>query len=206
MPGVVMQLAGISIYLTLNAFMPLGYLWMATARLQNELEALSSTDSLTGALNRRAFEEKGNAEVDRSRRYHLPMSVVAMDVDRFKLLNDSRGHAAGDCVLVTIADVMRSLLRSTDHLGRYGGDEFVLLLPATGTEGARELAERLREQIDAVAVEFQGETIPVHASFGVATLEAKPMGEVATDSWEMLLHRADAALYRAKARGRNRVE
>jgi len=206
MQGWWVQLAIVSIYIVLNAITPLVYLWLATTRLQNELEALSATDSLTGALNRRAFEEKGNAEVDRSRRYHLPMSVVAMDVDRFKLLNDSRGHAAGDCVLVAIADTMRSLLRSTDHLGRYGGDEFVLLLPATGTEGARELAERLREQIDAIAVEFQGETIPVHASFGVATLEAKPMGGADTDSWERLLHRADAALYRAKASGRNRVE
>jgi len=199
------QIVGVSTYLILNAFTPLGYLWMATTRLQSELESLSSTDWLTSTLNRRAFEEKGQTEVERSRRYHLPMSVVAMDVDRFKLLNDSRGHAGGDKVLVAIADAMRGLLRSSDQLGRFGGDEFVVLLPATGMDGARELAERLRECIATVAVDFQGESIEVRASFGVATMTVPRMGEEDADTWEMLLQRADAALYRAKKSGRNRV-
>jgi diguanylate cyclase (GGDEF)-like protein len=109
-------------------------------------------------------------------------------------------------VLVMLADAMRSLLRSTDHLGRFGGDEFMLLLPATGMGGARDLAERLRERIDTIGVEFGGSRIEVHASFGVATMEAARIGDAAANSWEMLLQRADAALYRAKEGGRNRVE
>jgi diguanylate cyclase (GGDEF)-like protein len=206
MPGWWTHISGPVGYLVINAFTPLGYLWMATTRLQSELEGLSSIDSLTGALNRRAFDEKGNAEVDRSRRYQLPMSVVAMDVDHFKQLNDSRGHAGGDRVLVSIADAMRSLLRSSDHLGRFGGDEFVLLLPETGMPGARDLAERVRERIDSIAIDFQGERLKVHASFGVATMGTWRVGNVDEDSWEQLLQRADAALYRAKEGGRNCVE
>jgi diguanylate cyclase (GGDEF)-like protein len=204
MPGWWTQVSGPAAYLMLNAFTPLGYLWMATTRLHGELESLSATDSLTGTLNRRSFDEKGNAEVERSQRYELPMSVVAMDVDHFKQLNDTYGHAAGDRVLVTVADAMRSLLRSTDHLGRFGGDEFMLLLPETGMAGARDLAERLRERVDSITVEFQGKRIEVHASFGVATMEAARIGDI--DSWETLLQRADAALYRAKEGGRNRIE
>jgi diguanylate cyclase (GGDEF)-like protein len=206
MPGWWQPISGVAAYLVLNAFTPLGYLWIATTRLQDELESLSSTDPLTGALNRRAFDEKGHAEVERSQRYDLPMSVVAIDIDRFKQLNDSRGHAGGDRVLVMLADTMRSLLRSTDHLGRLGGDEFILLLPETGMTGARELAERLRERVDATGVEFRGEHIKVHASFGVATMEAALLTNPDANAWETLLQRADAALYCAKEGGRNRVE
>jgi len=206
MHGRVVQVGAISAYVVLNAFTPLGYLWLATTRLQAELEAQSSTDSLTGTLNRRAFEEKGRAEVERSRRYQLPVSVLAMDVDHFKLLNDSRGHASGDRVLVMIADAMRSLLRSSDHLGRFGGDEFLILMPETDNGGACELAERLRERIDAIGVEFQDVSLDVHASFGVATMSGFRAGDEDRDSWEMMLQRADAALYRAKEGGRNRVE
>ncbi|HXB62525.1 MAG TPA: GGDEF domain-containing protein [Acidobacteriaceae bacterium] len=206
MPGWWQQISGVTAYVIINAFTPLGYLWMAATRLQDELESLSSTDSLTGALNRRAFDEKGNQEMERSQRYDLPMSVVAIDVDHFKELNDGFGHAGGDRVLVALADAMRSLLRSSDHLGRFGGDEFMLLLPATGLSGARDLAERLRERIDAIGVEFGGDCLEVHASFGVATLETARLGSPTGNSWEMLLQRADAALYRAKESGRNRVE
>lgn len=206
MAGWWMQISGPAAYLIVNAFTPLGYLWMATTRLQGDLESQSSTDSLTGALNRRAFDEKGQAEVERSQRYYLPMSVVAIDIDSFKQLNDSRGHAGGDRVLVALSDIMRSLLRSSDHLGRFGGDEFILLLPETGMAGARDLAERLRERIDGTGVEFRGERIQVHASFGVATMEAALLTDPDANAWEMLLQRADAALYRAKEGGRNRVE
>ncbi len=206
MPGWWQQVSGPAAYLMLNAFTPLGYLWMATTRLQGELESLSATDSLTGTLNRRSFDEKGNAEVERSLRYELPMSVVAIDVDHFKMLNDGFGHAGGDRVLIELADAMRSLLRSSDHLGRFGGDEFMLLLPATGPAGARDLAERLRERIDAILVEFGSDHIEVHASFGVATVEAGQPSDADANAWETLLHRADSALYRAKEGGRNRVE
>jgi diguanylate cyclase (GGDEF)-like protein len=206
MPGWWQQVSGAAAYLLLNAFTPLGYLWMAATRLQGELESLSSTDSLTGALNRRAFDEIGNHELERSLRYDLPMSVVAIDVDHFKMLNDGFGHAGGDRVLIELADAMRSLLRSSDHLGRFGGDEFMLLLPATGPAGARDLAERLRERIDAILVEFGSDHIEVHASFGVATVEAGRPSDADANAWETLLHRADAALYRAKEGGRNRVE
>ena len=206
MQGWWMDLSGASAYLMLNAFTPLGFLWLATTRLQSNLEELSSIDPLTGTLNRRAFEEKGTAEVERARRYHLPIAVLAMDVDHFKLLNDSRGHACGDRVLVMIADAMRGLLRSSDHLARFGGDEFMILLPGTDSRGAYELAERLRARIGSIAIEFQGESVEVQASFGVATITVLQPGETDIDSWEQLLQRADTALYCAKGAGRNRVE
>jgi diguanylate cyclase (GGDEF)-like protein len=201
-----LQIVGASGYLVMNSFMPLGYLWMATVRMQGELEALSFTDSLTGALNRRAFDEKGRLELERSRRHLLPMSVVAMDVDRFKRLNDVYGHSGGDHALVQIAAAISGLLRTTDALAHFGGDEFVLLLPATGMEGARDLAERLRERVEQMDIQQKGERMQVTASFGVAILSGPLSDDQETDTWEALLERADTALYRAKNNGRNRVE
>ncbi|HEY0307194.1 MAG TPA: GGDEF domain-containing protein [Acidobacteriaceae bacterium] len=205
MQGTIFAIGGISAYLILNAFTPLGYMWMETTRLQREMEILSATDSLTGALNRRAFDEAGLVEVERSRRYGLEMSVIAIDVDHFKMLNDEFGHKGGDSALVRVSEVVRSMLRATDVLARVGGDEFVILLPATDQQGAHELAERVRGRIANLNIEMRGKHLPVEASFGVATLRMQRTDATPSDSWEKILEQADAALYRAKEGGRNRV-
>ena len=207
MAGVVLPLLSVGGTVMLNVLTPLGVLWMAAMRMQAELEEQSSTDPLTGALNRRAFDRKGRMEMERSRRHRLPMAVVEMDVDHFKHLNDSHGHTTGDRVLVRLAEQVGQQLRTTDVLARFGGDEFMLLLPVTTLEGARELAERLREGVEQMVVEAQAERVQVRASFGVAALAApEEDAPVDAEAWETLIEQADDALYRAKKKGRNRVE
>jgi len=205
LPGMIYLIAGVSAYLILNAFTPLGYMWMEATRLHRNMAMLSSTDPLTGALNRRAFDEAGLVEVERSRRYGLAMSVVAIDVDHFKMLNDQFGHKGGDSALVRVSDVARSILRSTDVLARVGGDEFQVLLPATDEKGAHELAERVRERIANLNIEMRGRHLPVQASFGVATMGVQRGDTAPSDLWEKIREQADVALYRAKGGGRNRV-
>lgn len=205
--GALLPVVSVGASLMVYALTPLGVLWMAATSLQGELEALSSTDPLTGALNRRAFDEKGRTEMERSRRHRLPMAVVEMDVDHFKQLNDSHGHTTGDRVLQRLAEQVGQQLRTTDALARFGGDEFMLLLPVTTLEGAREMAERLREGVEQMVVEAQAERVKVRASFGVAAMAApEENAEADPEAWETLLEQADDALYRAKKKGRNRVE
>lgn len=160
------------------------------------LEILSRTDRLTSLANRRRLEESLHAEVLRCKRYDVPFSVIMIDLDRFKDVNDTFGHQVGDTVLVTVADLLRRNARETDVVGRWGGEEFMLLCPETPVELAADFAERLRQ-------EMAGSPVPevgiVTSSFGVATF-------VKGDDHVALLKRADEALYRAKALGRNRVE
>jgi diguanylate cyclase (GGDEF)-like protein len=205
LPGVGFQIGGVSSYLIINALTPLGYMWMETTRLQKDMETLSSTDFLTGVLNRRAFDEIGIVEMERARRHGQPLSVVAIDVDHFKMLNDQFGHTGGDRALVQVAETVRDILRSADVLARFGGDEFVLLLPATDFHGARELAERVRERVASLNIEMRGRRLPVQASFGIATMDMRKPDTTPMDNWDEILEHADAALYRAKEGGRNRV-
>ena len=160
------------------------------------LERLSVTDPLTGLPNRRALDESLSQELERSLRYGQPLTVVIMDVDHFKQVNDAHGHAVGDLVLQRFASVMGTQIRANDMVGRWGGEEFLLLCPCTGAEGGLSLAEKLRALL--AAQEFDGLGGRT-ASFGVATLREG-------DTLQSLLSRADAALYEAKRRGRNRVE
>jgi len=206
LPGMGYAIAGVSAFLILNAFTPLGYLWMETTRLQKDMERLSATDSLTGTLNRRAFDELGLVEMERAVRHSLPLAVIALDVDHFKKVNDSFGHSGGDRALVEVAETVRNILRSADVLARVGGDEFVILLPNTSLEGARELAGRLRDRVASLEIELRNGRVPVAASFGIAAMGVHPLGATSVENWERILERADAALYRAKASGRNRVE
>jgi len=170
-------------------------------RLRQELERLATTDSLTGLANRRAFLERAGDEVERSIRYGRPVSVVMIDVDHFKVINDRHGHAIGDLVLQRVADMIGGTLRqASDMAARFGGEEFVLLLPETPVAGAQVRAERIREVFEATRVVAGDIEIAFTASFGVD--EIRPGVDTGI---ETALKRADDALYRAKASGRNRV-
>lgn len=165
-----------------------------------ELERLANTDGLTGLANRRHFTEELEREVERCRRYGRPFSVVLLDLDHFKSVNDTWGHAAGDAVLEATADAMREVCRDIDLPGRIGGEELALLLPETDLDGAAALADRLRERIgNRVHQAPTGGSFKVTASLGVATL----VPEMRTG--EALLQATDEALYAAKGGGRNRV-
>lgn len=167
-------------------------------RLQEELQRQARTDALTGLANRRYFQECAQTEFERSRRYGRPLSLVAIDVDHFKEINDRHGHPIGDQVLQTLAQCVQGNLRSNDVFARTGGEEFCILLPDTDVAPAAELAERLRGHLGlCVAVQDLGLT--VSASFGVTGLAGED------DRFEDIFARADRALYAAKDQGRNRV-
>ncbi len=167
----------------------------ALLEANNQLEALATHDALTGAKNRRAFSEKLDEEWSRARRYGTPLSLVMLDVDKFKLYNDSFGHPAGDEVLKRVARVLMAAVRGTDFLARYGGEEFVLILPNTDADGAMILAQRLRQKIESAPWKER----QVTASLGVTSI--LPEHKVAPD----LISAADAALYYSKENGRNRA-
>ncbi len=164
----------------------------------HRLEEVSRTDSLTGLLNRRGFLEKGEAEIERSRRSRKPFSVVMVDADHFKRINDLHGHAAGDLALQWIGELLRRSLRAQDLVARWGGEEFVLLLPETDTHGATLVAESIRRKVAEDPPAGGGLDLRLTLSLGVA--EHRPERGL-----EATLAHADAALYRAKAEGRDRV-
>lgn len=172
-----------------------GFVLLASDGVRHDFEMLAAQDSLTGALMRRAWNAAAHAEVDRSRRHQRALSLIAMDLDHFKQINDAHGHAVGDQVLVNFVALVGKHLRGADQLGRMGGEEFVLLLPETSLEDALLVAERIRKAAQALE-----KPCPVTVSMGVAHLTPADVGI------EALLERADTALYRAKARGRNQVE
>ena len=175
---------------------------LETTRADNRrLESLATTDPLTRLLNRRAMLDRLTAEVDRARRYSSSLSLLLLDVDHFKQINDTAGHLAGDSVLRQLAVLLEDAVRKVDIVARYGGEEFVAILPETASEGGVIFAERLRERIGAQAFDV-GADEPVHltVSIGIATF---PTSRVA--STEDLFARADEALYRAKSAGRNQV-
>jgi diguanylate cyclase (GGDEF)-like protein len=177
----------------------LGVIWLAMAQLQLELEAQSQTDSLTGLLNRRALEQVGARALDLARRQRSALSLIILDLDRFKSVNDEHGHDAGDAVLHHAARCLRANLREVDHVARLGGEEFVAFLPDTSHTRAAEIAEELRRCLANLTVEHLSGDIHLSASFGVATL-------LPTDStWLEILRRGDRALYLAKEQGRDRV-
>lgn len=164
---------------------------------REELRRLSITDELSGAFNRRYFLEHATQELARARRYDTPLSVALVDLDDFKELNDRFGHAAGDAVLRAVSDAARATVRVNDVFARFGGEEFVVLLPNTDEHGAHEIAERLRERIAALSVQVGTEVTHLTASFGVAALSPE---DTRVDD---VLLRADRALYAAKAAGKN---
>ena len=167
--------------------------------LTQELREASNRDGLTRLFNRRFIEETLGNEFNRARRYGHPLAVILTDIDHFKQVNDVHGHLAGDEVLRIVSRRLQDNLRDIDILGRYGGEEFLIVLPDTGSEGARVLAERLRHVIEREPVEFGDTHLTIHISLGIS--------ELRNDSrdYEQLIGEADQALYRSKETGRNRT-
>lgn len=171
-----------------------------TSRLMEKLKELADKDSLTGLLNRRHFIERASREIDLARRAGYQLGFIIADLDKFKRINDSLGHAAGDHALVTASRRFQAALRTVDIVSRYGGEEFAFLLPGTDRDSALATAERVRRALAEEPIAWEGELISLTGSFGVHT--AGPRG---TESLDECLRKADAALYAAKAAGRNRV-
>lgn len=168
--------------------------------LIKKLNHLSTTDSLTGLLNRRALNDILDHEIDRARRYSSDLSLILCDIDRFKLINDSYGHRAGDLALQAISEALKSTLRKADVIGRYGGDEFMMILPETSLNGAKSLAEKIRAAVENTELELPGGKLNrLSMSIGVASCCA------AVENIDTIVARADAALYTSKQAGRNRV-
>ena len=170
----------------------------ALARERDTAQQLADTDHLTGAMSRRHFEQCLERDAAIARRDGRPLSLLIVDVDHFKRINDTLGHATGDDVLRALVGAFQERLRGTDCIGRLGGEEFAVSLPATDMVGASALADQLRRAIEANGfLRDDGTRVPVTVSVGVSTLDGSG---VAT-----LRQRADDALYRAKHEGRNRV-
>lgn len=165
-------------------------------RDEEEIHLLATTDSLTGIANRREFSAILAREVARAQRYDVPLSLAMYDLDFFKRVNDSFGHDVGDYVLRAVTDLVKENIRATDVVARWGGEEFMVLMPQSNMQGARNAAEKLRLTIASHRFDKAGE---VTASFGIAAFEPQ-------DDLNSLLKRVDDALYLAKQRGRNRVE
>jgi diguanylate cyclase (GGDEF)-like protein len=165
-----------------------------------EVQIATFTDQLTGLRNRRYFDEQLSERLEEAIRYQQPLALVVCDIDKFKVVNDSYGHEAGDEVLRQVARVFRDRARTADICARYGGEELVVLLPETGAEGARELAERLRQAVERRPVRHGGREISVTASFGVAAFPD------CASTKDELFPAADHALYAAKSGGRNQVK
>jgi two-component system chemotaxis response regulator CheY len=172
---------------------------------RRKAETMAMQDTLTGILNRRAIQDRAAAELSRLKRGQVrpSLSVIMLDLDHFKQVNDAYGHAAGDAVLRQVAERLTQQLRAYDWVGRWGGEEFLIVLPGTGLPEARAAAERLRECLAAMpATMADGRTIALSASLGVASLSAAEADDIPLDA---IVRSADRALYRAKSQGRNQV-
>jgi diguanylate cyclase (GGDEF)-like protein len=164
------------------------------------LEELATTDPLTRLLNRRALADRLAIEMDRARRYACDLAILLIDIDYFKRVNDTAGHIAGDEVLRQIAGCIQAAVRTVDIVSRYGGEEFVVILPETSPEGAATFAERLRMGIEAHLFTMGSLEIRLTVSIGISTFPAADIS-----SADDFIARADQAMYRAKQDGRNQV-
>jgi len=195
--------AAAGVQLLFSSLFALGAVWLATSEQYQQLSEQMMQDSLTGLLNRRALMQSLARAIERSRHGGQPLALLAMDLDHFKRVNDTRGHSAGDAALCAVARTLSAAVRANDQVARLGGEEFVVLLPGLGEEGAVLGAERLRRAIMALRFSFEGAPIALTASFGVAVFRTEhDAGETAG---EQLLRQADLALYAAKRGGRNRT-
>jgi diguanylate cyclase (GGDEF)-like protein len=170
------------------------------SRRVEQMEHQAVTDQLTGLYNRRAFADMAEKEVGRARRYQRPLALILFDIDHFKQVNDTHGHLVGDQVLRILTEKVTKTTRSTDFVCRYGGEEFIVLMPEAGREEALAMAERLREMVSGITVVAPEGTLSLTISLGIAAL-----GSAAEETLEGLINRADKAMYEAKAAGRNTV-
>ena len=161
---------------------------------------LALSDSLTGLPNRRAIEDWAFRQLSAASRHNFPLWVVMLDLDNFKCVNDTYGHEAGDIVLKRFADVLRTNMRTSNLCGRMGGEEFVIVITHTDRQGIETVIERIRHQFQAETFDFEGSSVKVTASFGVAGFEKGK-----TLEFSQLVRLADGALYAAKRAGRNRI-
>ena len=170
--------------------------------LEQRILKLATTDSLTGVLNRRAFMERMSEEIQRAKREGSPISLILMDIDHFKKVNDTYGHQTGDLVLQRVTDQLMDRSRAYDFVGRYGGEEFVICLLSAEDIDPFSIAERMRQNIEAqtIVIGQNNQTLRITASFGVGT--CRPESE---DGLDALIKRTDEAMYEAKNSGRNRV-
>ncbi len=183
----------IGAYVLTVLMLSIGAVLMATDRLRTELEHLATHDSLTQSLNRRALLQRCEDELERAQRYGNGPSIMMLDLDNFKAVNDTRGHQHGDAVLVHFAERTRQVLRRADRLGRYGGEEFLVLLPGADTEAAISVAQRIHATLAA------GHALDCKVSIGLTSWTGSH------ETLDAMLSRADAAMYRAKAQGRNQT-
>lgn len=178
--------------------MGIGFMLMARERLIHDLAQRATTDALTGTYNRYAFEPIAATALAQIDRHHLPVSLLMIDLDHFKAVNDRHGHLVGDQVLRAITQLIRRELRAGDVLARYGGEELALLLPDTDAAAARQIGERLRHLIESTLLPGRREPVRLTASFGLTTA-------ICSESLLDLIQAADQALYQAKAGGRNQL-
>jgi diguanylate cyclase (GGDEF)-like protein len=199
-PNTVQMLVFVCV-IALDILGSLGFILMEKERSDLELRALAMTDFLTRSLNRRAFTLRAEQEVSLAHRTGAPLALLMLDIDHFKQVNDRHGHAAGDIVLVEVARIIGSCIRKQDTLGRYGGEEFGVLLPATDQAGALVLAEKLRNAVASARFQFGPQPVSVTISAGVTVCQAQ-CARCPSDL-HRLLEDADKALYEAKHAGRN---
>lgn len=185
---------------TLNAAVNHLSLALSNAIMFNKIKTRANRDGLTRVYNRRSFDERLVEEFKRHQRLNTDLSLLMVDLDHFKSVNDTYGHLAGDMVLEKVARMFEKTFRSTDFIARYGGEEFIILLPHTNEEQAQMLAERVRAKIEASTMNYQDKSFNVTASIGVSSVRP---GSLETDT--EIVCKADEALYAAKVQGRNRV-
>jgi diguanylate cyclase (GGDEF)-like protein len=160
---------------------------------------MAFTDALTKTYNRASFDDSLQREINLAHRKSQHLSIIFLDIDHFKTINDNYGHECGDTALVSVAGLMKETLRSTDIVFRYGGEEFVILLNDTDIDGANIISERIRQQIEKHTIAYGMDMIKLTVSLGISSLRGN-------DTPDSLVSRADAAMYQAKNNGRNRVE
>ena len=168
---------------------------------QQHLEYQTLVDSLTGLFNRRAFEKKIHEEFERSKRYHNSLSLLILDIDNFKMINDTYGHHGGDAALVKISETFREKTRQSDFAARYGGEEFVLILPETDQDSALQVAGKVHDSIRSCAFGTTTRPFTLTVSIGASSTSARFYPD-----WRELLDDADRALYVAKNSGKDRIE
>jgi len=202
-PDYIVYLIGAPLLLPVLLAMPvLALCFMAMAKEQElaRLHQLATLDPLTGVFNRRSFEELARKACAQHARQQRPLALLVIDLDHFKRINDTYGHSRGDMALKALAELVTEQVRTSDIFGRFGGEEFCLLLPDTGDEGGREVAGKLCEMINTIVLDPHDSQSALSASIGVASLVPVNAGD-----WQRLFELADSRLYRAKSAGRNQL-